>query len=77
MWMLIVIHTAYFMYLHFQNFRTKVPDPNWAQTPFAWLVALVALLQLAAFLRTWRSKQGSGRKLAFRERRTEVVAPPI
>lgn len=77
MWMLIVIHTAYFMYLHFQNFRTMVPGPNWAQTPFAWLVALVALLQLAAFLKTWRSKQGSGRKLASRERKTEVVAPPV
>ncbi len=77
MWMLIVIHTAYFMYLHFQNFRTKVPGPNWAQTPFAWLVALVALLQLIAFVKTWKSKRRSGRKLASRERKTEVVAPPV
>jgi len=77
LWMLIVIHTAYFMYLHFQNFRTTVPGPNWAQIPFAWLVALVALVQLAAFLKTWRSKRGWGRKLAARERKTEVVAPPV
>ncbi len=59
MWMLIVVHTAYFLYLHFQDFHRQVPDPNWAQVPFAGLVALVSLLQLAAFLKTWKIKKQS------------------
>jgi len=40
-WILIVIHTAYFLYLHFQDFHRRVPDPNWIQIPFAILVLLV------------------------------------
>jgi len=58
LWILIVIHTAYFLYLHFQDFHRKTPDPNWAQIPFAVLVGVVALLQLAAFVKTWREKRG-------------------
>lgn len=54
-WVLIVVHTAYFLYLHFQNFHRRVPDPNWAQLPFAVLVLLVLSLQLAAFMKTWKS----------------------
>ncbi len=53
-WMLIVVHTAYFLYLHFQDFHRRVPDPNWAQLPFAALILLVLSLQLAAFLKTWK-----------------------
>lgn len=67
LWMLILVHTAYFLYLHFQDFHRAVPDPNWAQTPFVGLVALVALLQLAAFLKTWRVKQGGRRAIAVKE----------
>ena len=55
-WMLIAVHTAYFLYLHFQDFHRQVPDPNWAQLPFAILVLLVISLQFAAFLKTWRLK---------------------
>ena len=62
LWMLIILHTAYFLYLHFQSFHRKVPDPNWAQIPFAGLVMLVALLQLAAFLKVWRSKRDTRQK---------------
>ncbi len=62
LWMLIVIHTAYFMYLHFQDFHRRTPEPNWAQAPFAGLVALIVLLQLAAFLKTWRSRRNSRRR---------------
>lgn len=57
MWMLIVIHTAYFLYFHFQHFHIEVPEPNWAQVPFAGLVILVLLLQLAAFFKTWKTKR--------------------
>jgi len=59
LWMLILIHTAYFLYLHFQDYHRAVPDPNWAQIPFIGLVALVTLLQLSAFVKTWRSRRGS------------------
>ena len=62
LWMLIVLHTAYFLSLHFQDFHRPVPEPNWAQLPFAGLVALVALLQLAAFVKTWRSGRNSRRE---------------
>jgi len=62
LWALIVLHTAYFIYLHFQDFHRPVPNPNWAQIPFAILVAAVALLQFAAFLKTWWEKRGPGRR---------------
>jgi sulfoxide reductase heme-binding subunit YedZ len=64
LWMLIVIHTAYFLYLHFQDFHRSVPDPNWAQWPFAGLVTVVALLQLIAFMKTWKIKGSVRRKTA-------------
>lgn len=57
LWMLILLHTAYFLYLHFLDFHRPLPEPNWAQMPFVILVTGVALLQLAAFLKTWRSKR--------------------
>jgi len=59
LWILIVVHTAYFLYLHFQDFHRSVPAPNWAQWPFAGLVILIMVLQLAAFLKTWKSKKRS------------------
>ncbi len=58
LWMLIVVHTGYFLYLHFQDFHRATPEPNWAQIPFAVLVGLVTLLQFAAFSSTWRSRRG-------------------
>ncbi len=63
LWVLVVVHTAYFLYLHFQDFHRQVPDPNWLQGPFAGLVVLVAGLQAAAFWKTWRLKR-SGRAYA-------------
>jgi len=57
LWMLIVVHTAYFLYLHFQDYHRRVPEPNWAQIPFAVLVGVVTMLQLAAFLKTWKAKK--------------------
>ncbi|MEQ8357643.1 MAG: ferric reductase-like transmembrane domain-containing protein [Kiloniellaceae bacterium] len=62
-WALIVVHTAYFLYLHFQDFHRQTPDPNWLQMPFAVLVTLVAGLQAVAFWKTWRTKR-RGRVLA-------------
>ena len=54
-WMLIVVHTGYFLYLHFQDFHRPTPEPNWAQLPFVALILLVLFLQFAAFLKTWKS----------------------
>ena len=56
LWWLIVLHTGYFLFLHFQDFHRQVPDPNWAQWPFVGLVVLVSALQFAASVRTWRMK---------------------
>lgn len=59
LWMLIVVHTAYFLYMHFQDFHRPVPEPNWAQMPFAVLVTIIVTLQLTAFLKTWKVKRGT------------------
>ncbi|MFV2034854.1 MAG: ferric reductase-like transmembrane domain-containing protein, partial [Halocynthiibacter sp.] len=56
LWWLIILHTGYFLFMHFLDFDRRVPDPNWAQWPFVWLVVAVAGLQLAASVRTWRLK---------------------
>jgi len=75
LWMLIVIHTAYFLYLHFQDYHRNTPAPNWAQIPFAALVALIILLQFAAFLKTWRSKRPSRRNPTSWGQGTEIAEP--
>lgn len=67
LWMLIVVHTAYFLYLHFQDFHRPVPEPNWAQLPFAGLVTAIIVLQLTAFFKTWKiksSKISSSKKIS-------------
>lgn len=53
LWMLTILHTAYFLYLHFLHFHRPLPDPNWAQLPFVVLVLLIVVLQMAAFTKTW------------------------
>lgn len=61
LWALLVLHTAYFLYLHFQDFHRKVPDTNIIQVPFAILVLSVAALQGGAFWLTWRKRRvGNG-----------------
>lgn len=62
LWMLVLLHTAYFLYLHFQDFHRPVPDPNWLQVPFAFTVAGVMGLQLAAFWKTWRARKATPSK---------------
>ncbi len=64
LWMLIVVHTAYFLFIHFLHFHTEPRDPNWAQLPFLTLVSVVALLQFAAFIKTWKIRRISHRTAA-------------
>jgi len=57
LWWLIVLHTAYFLFVHFLDFHRAIPDPNWAQWPFVILVGIVLALQLAASMVTWRAQR--------------------
>ncbi len=51
---LVVLHTAYFLFLHYtQHFhRLAPPNPNWFRYPFIGLTLLVVLLQSSAFLKS-------------------------
>lgn len=55
LWILIVLHTAYFLFLHFLDFHRPILEPNVIKLPFAAMVVFVAMLQFAGFLATWRS----------------------
>lgn len=57
LWALVVVHTGYFLYMHFQDFHRATPPPNWLQVYFAILVGVVASLQMAAFLLTWLTRR--------------------
>lgn len=56
-WILVVVHTAYFLFMHFLHFDRPLPDPNPLRWPFAGLVAMVAVLQSVATVRTWRLRR--------------------
>lgn len=53
LWWLIVLHTGYFLFVHFLDFHRQTPEPNWAQLPFIVLVVVVFGLQVAATSVTW------------------------
>ncbi len=56
LWVLIIIHTAYFLFLHFLDYHKAIPEPNIMRMPFVILVLIVSILQILAFLKTWRLK---------------------
>ncbi|WP_306258372.1 ferric reductase-like transmembrane domain-containing protein [Pararhizobium sp. IMCC21322] len=62
LWWLSVIHTGYFLFMHFLDFHRQTPEPNWFQWPFVGLVTIVLVLQIAASLTTWRN--GRNRAMA-------------
>ena len=64
LWILIVLHTAYFLFLHFLDFHRPIPQPNVIKLPFAAMVVFVASLQFAGFLVTWRSSRRRSRSSA-------------
>ncbi len=57
LWWLVVLHTAYFLFVHFLDFHRQTPDPNWAQWPFVVLVLNVITLQFFATLGTWQRQR--------------------
>ncbi len=60
MWWIIVLHTGYFLFMHFLHFDRATPEPNWFRWPFVGLVVTIMLLQFAATLKTWRLKARGG-----------------
>lgn len=56
---LIVLHTIYFLFLHYTvSFHRRVPEnPNWFRYPFLLLSLLVMILQVSAFAKTVRLRQ--------------------
>ena len=57
LWMLIVIHTGYFLFFHFLDYHRSTPPPNILQIPFAILVSTILVLQIAAFIKTWKLRR--------------------
>lgn len=55
---LVALHTAYFLFLHFEfTFHRPVPAPNWFRTPFLLLIGALLLLQTVAFAVTVRRER--------------------
>ena len=59
-WWLVVMHTGYFLFIHFLSFHREIPEPNWAQAPFVIVVLAVVLLQFAASAHTWQNSRKAG-----------------
>ncbi len=57
LWALVVLHTAYFLFMHFLHFHRPPPPPNPLQWPFVTLVIVVTTLRAIATMRTWRIRR--------------------
>ena len=57
LWALVVVHTAYFLFMHFLHFHRPQPPPNPLSWPFVALVVLVLVVRFAAFIQTWRRRR--------------------
>lgn len=57
LWALVVVHTAYFLFIHFLDFHRPLPDPNPLRWPFVGIVLLVLGLRLGASVQVWRKKR--------------------
>jgi sulfoxide reductase heme-binding subunit YedZ len=67
LWALVVVHTAYFLYLHFVSFHRPLPPGNWFRVFFAAIVMATVSLQVAAYLATWRRQRRSRRDMDARD----------
>lgn len=61
LWALVVLHTAYFLFMHFLDFHRAVPAPNPLRWPFVAFVVLVSALRITASVVTWRQKRRPSR----------------
>lgn len=57
LWALVVLHTAYFLFMHFLHFHRPLPELNPLQWPFIGLVLGVITLQSVATVQTWQVKR--------------------
>lgn len=57
LWILVVIHMGYFLFMHFLHFDRPLPDPNPLRWPFTGLAIAVMTLRSFATVRTWRQKR--------------------
>ena len=56
----VLVHVSYFLFLHFTaSFHKQVPPPDWFRYPFLVAALSVVGLQVAAFVRTVRSRSRS------------------
>jgi methionine sulfoxide reductase heme-binding subunit len=60
LWMLVVVHTAYFVFMHFLDFHRPMPPPNPLRWAFVALVLFVFALRCHASVRTWRRRRREG-----------------
>lgn len=59
LWALVVVHTAYFLFMHFLDFHRPQPPANPLRWPFVALIALVFALRCVASVRMWRLRGAS------------------
>lgn len=75
LWALVVVHTAYFLFMHFLDFHRPLPDPNPLQWAFVALVMLIIALRLAASVQSWQHRRKASRAPAGRTEQLENRAP--
>lgn len=62
---LAVLHTLYFLFMHFTlSFHRLPPPENWFRWPLLLMGVTIVSLQVAAFVKTVRRRRASGRPLA-------------
>ena len=61
LYMLVALHTAYFLFFHFVTFHRPPPPTNWLQGPFLVVVAALFALQTAALITTVRRRRAAGK----------------
>lgn len=53
LWILVAVHTSYFLFMHFVHFHRPLPAPNMLRWPFVVLVLAIFGLRWAATIQTW------------------------
>lgn len=64
LWALVVVHTAYFLFMHFVDFHRPLPSPNPLRWGFVALVLFVLLLRCAASIQNWLQRRPASGGLA-------------